>query len=105
VWIVQSFTLARKFKSNQETLLSEATVQSTETKTDQDSHDSLSLGQTSGTTGGGSALEEAAAMQPPQSASAGDTRDESRPTAESQDDDTSSTGYDTDQADNNSVIS
>ena len=103
---MQSFTLARKFKSNQETLLSEAAVQSTETKKDQDSHDSLSLGQTSGTTGGGSArLEEAAAMQPPQSASAGDTRDESRPTAESQDDDTSSTGYDTDQADNNSVIS
>ena len=102
---MQSFTLARKFKSNQETLLSEAAVQLTETKKDQDSHDSLSLGQTSGTTGGGSARLEAAAMQPPQSASAGDTREESRPTAESQDDDTSSTGYDTDQADNNSVIS
>ena len=88
-WFVQSFTLAGKFKSNEETLWSEAAEQSPQT-TEKSRSSSLDV------------TEHNTATQSPQLQSAGDETGQVGTTDSHADD--SGSGYDTDQADNNSVI-
>ena len=89
VLFVQSFTLASKFKSNQETLRSEQTTEEGQ---------SSSVDKTWNITADSEAQKGPAAIQTPESKSAGVETGEDEPT-DSQADDSAS-----EQADNNSVI-